>query len=118
MRYLLMIYNNDETLADFMGPGQEDFDAAHAALIGELTERGELVLTDALDEDDAKVVRVRDGAAIVTDGPYAETKEFVGGFYLIDVADEARALEVARRLREAGTSLIEVRRLVYTKAEL
>lgn len=119
MRYLLMIYNNDVTWADFDGPGRAQFDASHGALIEELVANGELIETNALDQVDAKIVRTPDGSApVVTDGPYAETKEFVGGFYLIDVADEARAIAIAARLREADTSLIEVRRLVVDPADI
>jgi hypothetical protein len=112
MRYLLLIYNNDATKAEFATPeGDAAIGAAHGALVDELSASGELVELNELDQADAKVVRVRDGAPLVTDGPYAETKEFVGGFYLIDVADDARAVDIAARLGEARTSLIEVRRV-------
>lgn len=110
MRYLLMIYNNDETVADFDGPGAERFDAVHRSLIEELSANGELVDTNPLSHT-GKVVRRREGTPEVTDGPYAETKEFVGGYYLVDVVDEERAVEVAARFREADTSLVEVRRI-------
>ena len=112
MRYLLLIYNNDTTKAEFAtAEGNAAIGAAHGAIVAELTASGEFLELNELDQADAKIVRVRDGAPIVTDGPYAETKEFVGGFYLIDVEDEARAVDIAARLAEARTSLIEVRRI-------
>ncbi len=57
----------------------------------------------------ATVVRFEDGATLITDGPYAEGKEFLGGFTIVDVADLDAALDVARRLAEIITLPIEVR---------
>jgi hypothetical protein len=57
----------------------------------------------------AKSVRVRDGEQLVTDGPFAETKEALGGFYLIDVESEAEALEWAAKLPSSRLGTIEVR---------
>lgn len=112
MQYMLLIYNNDETEAAWSGPERGEFQATHRDLIEEITLSGELVSTRELDQESARVVRVPDGNPIVTDGPFAETKEYVGGYYLVDVTDEARAVELAQRLIEARTSLVEVRRVV------
>lgn len=57
----------------------------------------------------AAVVRVRDGSASITDGPFAETKEQIGGYFLIDVADRAQALRVAERWPSARLGSVEVR---------
>ena len=57
----------------------------------------------------ATVVRVKDGDTLLTDGPYAEGKEFLGGFTIVDVADLDAALEIAGRLAEITTLPIEVR---------
>jgi hypothetical protein len=117
VRYMLLIYNNDVTTEDFEGAGRPAFDAAHAAVSEELAAAGELIASDALEQPTAKVVRTPGGGApAVERGPYRGAPEFVGGFYLIDVADEARALAIAARLREADTSLIEVRRLEFSQA--
>lgn len=112
MRYLLLIYNNDQTNAEFATPeGEAAIGAAHGELVRELQASGEFLDINELDQTDAKVVRTRGGTRLVTDGPFTEAKEFVGGFYLVDVADEARAVDIAARLGEARTSLIEVRRV-------
>jgi hypothetical protein len=60
--------------------------------------------------DAAKTVRVKDGASVVTDGPFAETKEHLGGFYLVDADSEQKALELAARIPSARMGgAIEVR---------
>ncbi len=113
MKYLLLIYNNDRTVAEFATPeGDTAIGAAHGALVDELQASGELIAIHELDQDDAKIVRSPKGERLVTDGPFTEAKEFVGGFYLVDVASEERAVDLAARLGEARTSLIEVRRLI------
>ena len=75
----------------------------------ELTEAGEMVFNEGLqDGDSAKVVRLVDGVPVATDGPFAESKESLIGFWVLDVADEARILEIAGRIvRYSG--LVEVR---------
>ena len=112
MKYLLLIYNNNRTVAEFATEeGDARIGAAHGVLVDELTASGELIAIHELDQEDAKIVRVPAGEQLVTDGPFTEAKEFVGGFYLVDVATEQRAVDLAARLGEARTSLIEVRRL-------
>jgi hypothetical protein len=54
-------------------------------------------------------VRIRNGKATTTDGPFAETKEHLGGFYIVDVADLDRALELAARIPSARSGVVEVR---------
>ncbi|HEY6746847.1 MAG TPA: YciI family protein [Mycobacteriales bacterium] len=75
----------------------------------ELVESGEMVFNEGLqDSDAAKVVRLTDGVPVTTDGPYAEAKESLIGFWILDVADEARILEIAGRIvRYSG--MVEVR---------
>ena len=68
------------------------------ALLKELTESGELVGTQALaDPSNTKTVRVRDGVPAITDGPFAEAKEQLGGYLIVDCASPERATEVAAR---------------------
>jgi hypothetical protein len=65
----------------------------------ELTEAGELVFANGLQDGDAgKIVTLIDGVPVTTDGPYAEAKESLIGFWMVDVADEARVLEIAGRI--------------------
>ena len=87
----------------------------------ELTEAGELVAAEGLAwPDQAKIVRAgKDGSPAVTDGPFPETKEFLAGFWIVDVESEARAIEIAARASSApgvgGTPLgiaIELRQVM------
>ena len=76
----------------------------------EMDEAGVTVLRAGLSPArDAKVVRAQDGRMLVTDGPFAETKEHIGGFALIDVADRDAALAWAHKIAAATTLPIEVR---------
>ena len=75
----------------------------------ELTEAGEMVFNEGLqDGDTAKLVRLVDGVPVATDGPFAEAKESLIGFWVLDVADEARILEIAGRIVKYS-GVVEVR---------
>ena len=79
----------------------------------ELRRAGAYVAGDALQPTDtARSVRVRDGERTVTDGPFAETREVLGGYYLVDVESEEEALEWAAKIPSARFGTIEVRRIV------
>lgn len=79
-------------------------------LLTELTETGELVSGAALGEPrNVKTIRVRGGSTIVTDGPFAETKEQLAGFFVIDCATVERAVEIAARFPDARFSPVELR---------
>jgi hypothetical protein len=64
------------------------------------------------DPADARVVQVRDGRTVVTDGPFAETKEVVGGYFLADCKDLDQAIELAQRVPLAGKGSVEIRPVV------
>ena len=110
MKYLLMIAIDEKRL-DAMP--QDEMDALvqeHFALDDELGARDELVASEALESvRSATTVRVRGGKATITDGPFAETKEQLGGFYLIEAPDLDRAIEVAKRIPSARLGSVEVR---------
>ncbi len=113
MRYVLLIYS-DEKLGDAAKP--EDWEAAvqgHNAWAKEATERGMKPVGDALHPTGtAKTVRFQDNqATLTTDGPFAETKEQLGGFYIIDCKSEAEALEMAAKLPVLAGS-VEVRPVI------
>lgn len=75
-----------------------------------LMQRGVFVAAEALaSSDTARTVRVRDGQAIITDGPYAEAKEVLAGFILVDVADAQAAMDIARNIPMATLGAVEVR---------
>jgi len=84
--------------------------ARYGALMGDLTERGILLGGERLQfSTDATTVRVRDGEVLTTDGPFAETKEQIGGYFLVDCKDLDQALEVAAKIPGAEIGSIEVR---------
>ena len=107
-RYLLSIYQpeGDPPPRDVLDPVMRDL----KDLNQEMREAGVWVFDAGLgDARSARWVRVRGDRVLTTDGPYAESKEFVGGFVVIDVADRDRALEWATRLARASTLPVEVR---------
>jgi hypothetical protein len=92
--------------------------AEYGAFTNEVRERGVLVGADQLQPTSAATtVRVREGDQLVTDGPFAETKEQLGGYYLIEVESMDEALEWAAKLPSARYGSIEVRPLVPMRAE-
>ncbi len=109
MQYLLLLYSTPDA-----GPqGEEEMAAempAWFAYTEELTQAGAMVGGEALQmPDTATTVRLRDGERLMTDGPFAETKEILGGFYLIDVPDLDAALEWAAKVPSATYGSVEVR---------
>ena len=109
MRYLLMIYEVDRTAQ----PSPEEAMAQnkrYAAFTQEVRERGLFRAGEALEPTNtATTVRVRDGRTLVTDGPFAETKEFLGGFYLLECRDLDEAIELAKRIPAVERGSIEIR---------
>ncbi|WP_431278589.1 YciI family protein [Leifsonia poae] len=119
MRFQILIYNNaefDDALENGLKP---ELDEAHRSVLTELSASGELVDSNELSTDEAVVVRVdpaKPGSRITTDGPYSEAKEWVGGYYVVDVESIDRAIDIAARFVEARYSPIEVRQLVHSEA--
>ena len=115
MKYLILIHQNRnarEQFASFPAEVQAAGLAAYQKLNAELVASGEYVSAEALDSDStATVVRGGQGSYVQTDGPFAETKEMLAGFYLVDVASRERAIEIAQLIPEvqAGAAGIEVR---------
>lgn len=113
MKYLIMIYSNPASRAMWQGfsaSEQADGLAAHAAFRDAMATAGELVLSEALEQPEtAKLVTFRDGRPQVTDGPFAEVKEHLAGFYLVDCDTMDRAVELAAGIPEAPYVAIEVR---------
>jgi hypothetical protein len=109
--YMLLLYAED---------GDEQTRAARwaelpewDALTRELRERAVWIANGALHPvESATTVRVRDGETTVTDGPFAVTKEILGGYYLVDCADLDEALAIAARIPMARYGSVEVRPVV------
>lgn len=107
MRYMLMMCD-DESVS--MSPTELDTDPVHERFIAEVERRGVFVVGMQLRPAvDATTVRVREGQTLVTDGPFAETKDVVGGFAILDCADLDEALEVAALHPYAARGSVEVR---------
>ncbi len=116
MQYLCLIYD-DEKLIDNLPPAERgDFFGAYGAFTRDIKASGHFVGGDALQPvATATTVRVRDGKVTTTDGPFAETREQLGGYYLIEAKDLDEALKIAARIPSARYGSIEVRPImVYT----
>jgi hypothetical protein len=110
MQYALLIYNDESGFADMTETDGAAMMGEYGAYTQELSEAGAMKGGDALESTQAATtVRVRDGQTLTTDGPFAETKEALGGFYLIDVASIDEALEWAAKIPGARSGSIEVR---------
>jgi len=115
MKYMLLIYNNPETLSVMPQEELQAFMDEVDPIVRELTESGELVGGDALaDPSNTTTVRVRDGVVAATDGPFAEAKEQLAGYLVIDCERRERALEIAARWPDARRWALEVRPVMNT----
>ena len=110
LRYLCLIYLDEKQLGAMAQSEMDSLNARHLALNEELLESRHFIEAEALTPSaSATCVRVRNGRAGVTDGPYAETKEMVAGFYLVEARDLNEAIQVASRLPSAPLGTVEVR---------
>ena len=113
MKYLILIYTNPASRAVWEAFSEADRAAGfqeYERLTAELAASGELIVTEALaDASQGRRVAVRDGMTITSDGPFAEAKEQLAGFFLLECESVERAVEIAARLPDAGVNLIEVR---------
>jgi hypothetical protein len=110
MQFALLIYDDEASWANLSEEQRGAIMGDYWAYTEELQKTGAYVAGEALKPiATAKSVRVRDGEQLVTDGPFAETKEQFGGFYLIDVESEEKALEWAARIPSSRSGTIEVR---------
>ncbi len=107
MKYMLLVYLDEQGLSE------EERNACYrdsAGLTQELDREGVYVDASPLHlTDTARSVRVRGGRTAVTDGPFAETREQLGGYYIVDVPDEKAALRIAERIPVAAVGTIEIR---------
>jgi hypothetical protein len=113
VKYILLIYQNPAAWESV--PDEERNQVMNEAgeIWQELTESGEAIGGEGLAPVSAtKTVRVRDGVAAVTDGPFIEAKEQLAGYCLVDVASEERAVEIAKRWPDARYWAMEVRPLL------
>jgi hypothetical protein len=110
MQYLLLIYDNEaEMLANRTGSG-EAMTKEYRDFTDSILKSGHMKAGDALQPTStATCVRIRNGKTLTTDGPFAETKEQLGGYYLIEAKDLDEATKIAARIPSAKSGTIEVR---------
>jgi hypothetical protein len=109
MKYMLLVYHNE---TQFAGLGE----TVHAQMLEEsirlahsVSSKGQYLAAPLQPTSTATCVRVRDGKRIVTDGPYAETREQLAGYFLIDAGDLDEAIDIAARIPGARIGTVEVR---------
>jgi hypothetical protein len=110
VKYMLLIYGNDQTWDALQAEGIESVYDRHRAVLAETRAAGELLASDGLTIDNARIVQLHEGVPAVTDGPFTESKEVLAGYYLLECSLD-RATELAARLPEARYSPIEIRAL-------
>ena len=110
MQYMLLIYDDEQTMAAMSEDERGALHAAYGSFTQELQSAGAMTGGAPLDSiRTATSVRVRNGETLTTDGPFAETKEQLGGYYLIEARDLNEAIQVASRIPGARHGSIEVR---------
>jgi len=113
MKYMLAIYANETEWSELGDEGRRVMYEEYAAVSEELAGRGMMIDGAELRPTTAATtVRIRDGRTLVTDGPFAETKGQLGGYYVIDAKDADEALAIAARIPGAQHGSIEVRPVV------
>ena len=113
MKYLCLVYSEQEQVAALSDGEWDALIAENLDLCEDLRRSGHFVSAAPLDRvQTATTVRVRHGRPATTDGPFAETKEQLGGYYLIEARDQDEAVRIAGRIPGARFGSVEVRRLL------
>jgi hypothetical protein len=110
MKYMLLIYMDEQILTD---AEREECYQESAALAHDLAARGQYLAAAPLHPTStATSVRVREGKRLVTDGPFAEVREQLGGYFLVDAKDLDEALDIAGRIPGARSGTVEIRPVI------
>ncbi|MBK6512659.1 MAG: YciI family protein [Polyangiaceae bacterium] len=110
MQYLLLIYDEEKKWEEMPKEESGAMFAEYGAFTGSIKASGNFKAGEALQPvSTATTVRIRDGKRLTTDGPFAETREQLGGFYLIEAKDLDEAIAIAERIPSARIGSIEVR---------
>jgi hypothetical protein len=121
MKFLISLHINPAVLDALTDEEKAAIGSGHGEFLDALKQSGELITTQALaDPSQAAVVSVRNGQPAVTDGPFLEGKEYLGGFYLIDCESRERAIELAARIPDAAIDGlgVEVRQVMFSEGQL
>jgi hypothetical protein len=115
MRYALLIYANEQDWATQTEEQSQAQFQGYMAFTKDIVDRGMQQAGEALQPTStATTVRVKNGETVTTDGPFAETKEQLGGFYIVECKDLDEAIEVAAKIPDARGGSIEVRPVLDT----
>jgi len=118
MRYLCLIYENEKSWETIPAAESEAIMNEYFQFTDDIRKNGKYIAGEALQPTaSSTTVRVRNGKVSTTDGPFAETKEQLGGFYLIEATDLNDAIQVASRIPSARLGSIEIRPVVDFSAE-
>ena len=118
MKYMLLIYDDEKAWASFSEKERQGYMAEYGQFTESIKASGNHVSSSQLRETAAATrVQLRDGKRLVTDGPYAETREQLGGYYLIEAKNLDEAITIAARIPSARSGTIEVRPLVERPAQ-
>ncbi|HMG36115.1 MAG TPA: YciI family protein [Blastocatellia bacterium] len=113
MKYMLLIYHDEQRWNAMSEPEREDIYLEYRSLREDLTSRGKFLGGSQLQTSTtASSIRVRDESPLVTDGPFAETHEQLGGYFLIEANDRDEAIAIGVRIPSARMGTVEVRQLV------
>lgn len=116
MQYLLLLHSDPGYWSSRSPDQRAAILEDHNKLIEELKAGGKFLGAEPLVRDAITTVRVRDGRSDVVDGPFAETKDLLAGFYFVDVADLDEALAVAARIPDARVGGVEIRPIMQLSA--
>lgn len=117
MKYVVLMQVNLAAIQALSEEEQQAIMDGHQSFIAEATASGEMLSTHALgDPSQTTVVRSAGGKPQITEGPFAETKEFMGGYYLLDVESKERAVELAQRIPDARIDglALEIRPVMFS----
>jgi|SRR4030095_7201479 hypothetical protein len=118
MKYLCLIYSEEKQRAAIPKEELENLKREYFKFTDSIRQSGQYLGGEALQPvQTAKTVRIRNGKLLATDGPFAETKEQLGGFYLIDADDLNEAVEVASRIPATRQGCVEVRPIMEFERE-
>lgn len=110
MKYMLLIYSDENAWTE---PERQQCYEESTALVHDLASKGKLISASPLQPvSTATTVQIRQGKRLVTDGPFAETREQLGGYFMIDARDLDEALEIASRIPAAKKGTVEVRPII------
>lgn len=116
MQYLLLIYRSEAELNKMDAADRQKLSAEYGAYTQSIVQSGHFKAGDGLQPSTtATTVRVRDGKILTTDGPFAETREQLGGYYLVEAKDLDAAIALAARIPNARDGSIEVRPVMIYK---